>query len=122
VLLLVVCWWRQSVVNRQGWRNYHVLIRYILDRRSHQARWEAALDYLIRQGGAEAVYFYWGLQDPVSGGHVAEEIERRFLGAKYGMTARRELGHWPMLEDPAGAEAAMLRFFGVGEEGQQQQG
>lgn len=61
------------------------------------------------------MYFYWGLQDPVSGAHVAEEIEKRFNGYEYGMSAKKELGHWPMLEDPSGAEAAMLKFF-MGEE------
>lgn len=110
----------QSVANRSGWGNYHILIRYITDRAANKERWEAALDWLVRRSKAAGrqqpppqVYFYWGGADPVSGNHVAHEIRRRFVEHECGLTVRKELGHWPFLEDPRGCEAAMLDFFGV---------
>lgn len=112
----------QSVQHRGGARNYHVLIRYILDRFQHQARWEGALDWALFEGtppGRRRVRFWWGLRDPVSGQHLAAELWRRYGGlfreaggqGRVGIVEKGELGHWPMLEDPVGAAAAILEFF-----------
>ena len=121
----------QSVEHRGGARNYHVLIRYILDRFQHRARWEGALDWALFEGtppGARRVRFWWGLRDPVSGRHLAAELWRRY-GALFreeggkgrvAIEERGDLGHWPMLEDPVGAAAAVVGFFcrpGADEEG-----
>lgn len=139
----------QSVRHREGTRNYHVLIRYILDRHRHRERWEAALDWAAfaedgasesntgaADGGVEEaeaesggshhqrrrrrrVRYYWGMMDPVSGAHLAAELWRRY-GALFreeggrgrvSIVERGELGHWPMLEDPRGAAAAVAGFF-----------
>ncbi len=100
-----------------------MLIRYIEDRRQHRARWEAALDWAAFEGAPPGrrrrVRFFWGLRDPVSGAHLAAELWRRD-GALFragegagrvSIVERGDVGHWPMLEDPAGAARAVVAFF-----------
>jgi len=90
-----------------------------------------------RGGGREdgeggKVCFWWGALDPVSGAHVAVELKRRFeskgmvvmeeegeevegsMAARVMLSERRDLGHWPYLEDGEGARRALVGFFGVG--------
>ena len=90
-----------SVRRRNGYRNYSVLIKYILERRENRERWEGGLDWLVDRataaltvaaaaaaaggrgeeegdGEGRRVYFWWGALDPVSGAHVAVELKRRF--------------------------------------------
>lgn len=105
-----------------------MLIRYILDRHQHRARWEAALDWAAIAGtppGQRRVRYYWGMMDPVSGAHLAAELWRRY-GALFreeggkgrvSMVERGDLGHWPMLEDARGAAAAVAAFFAEEEDG-----
>jgi pimeloyl-ACP methyl ester carboxylesterase len=55
-------------------------------------------------------------QDPVSGGHAAGEIRRLFeASGRLALVERPDVGHWPMLEDPAAVDAAMTTFFTAAE-------
>ncbi|TFJ84953.1 hypothetical protein NSK_003981 [Nannochloropsis salina CCMP1776] len=122
-----------GVLRREGYRHYHLLIRYLVERQRHQTRWEEGLDWLVRggEGGKGRVHFEWGSRDPVSGAHLALELRRRYLdlglrlleeeeeGEREGkgramarVTLReKELGHWPFLEDAPGARGALRAFF-----------
>jgi pimeloyl-ACP methyl ester carboxylesterase len=71
----------------------HRLSRYMADRTKHALRWEAALDQ-----STVPIGFVWGMTDPRSGAHLAEEIARRLPGVHF---ARLEgVGHYPQLEVP----------------------
>jgi pimeloyl-ACP methyl ester carboxylesterase len=86
---------------RDGQRNAHLLIRYIVDRRENAGRWTAALeetDVPLR--------FVWGMIDPVSGAHMAERIRERLPASPF--TALEDVAHWPPLEAPERVAAALL--------------
>lgn len=55
--------------------------------------------------------FYWGMLDPVSGAHAAEEIHKRLDHFKVTVVERHDLGHYPMLEDPKSVSEALEHFF-----------
>jgi hypothetical protein len=42
----------ESVCHREGYKNYYILIRYILDRKQHRERWEEGLGWLVRRAAA----------------------------------------------------------------------
>lgn len=79
----------------------HRLIRYLLDRREHAARWVAALE-----SADVPLAFTWGMLDPVSGAHMAARIAERLPAAP--LLALEDVGHWPMLEAPERVGAALL--------------
>jgi pimeloyl-ACP methyl ester carboxylesterase len=79
----------------------HRLITYMTDRRTHAERWVGALE-----GTDVPLSFVWGLQDPVSGAHMAERIRERLPRAPF--TALEDVGHWPQLEAPDRVAAAIL--------------
>jgi pimeloyl-ACP methyl ester carboxylesterase len=79
----------------------HLLIRYITDRAQHADRWVTALETTEVPLG-----FIWGLLDPVSGAHMADEITTRIPTARF--TALPDVGHWPTLEAPDRVIDAML--------------
>jgi len=133
-----------SVGRRDGYRIYHILIKYVSERRENRERWEGGLEWLVkraaaaggREGGREGgrVYFWWGGLDPVSGAHVAVELKRRFEpvgmvvieegegkggreGGRVTLKERGDLGHWLFLEDGEGARRALAWFFGRGSGG-----
>ncbi|MEV6024570.1 alpha/beta hydrolase [Streptomyces sp. NPDC052036] len=85
----------------EGQLNSYLLIRYIRDRQTHRDRWVGALentDLPLR--------FVWGLQDPVSGAHMADRIRDRMPGAR--LVELPDVGHWPSLEAPERVIAAVL--------------
>lgn len=82
-----------AVANRDGQRIGYRLIKYILDRRRHAARWTAALE-----NTDVPLRFVWGMLDPVSGGHVVPRIRERLPRAP--LTCLDTVGHWPAIEDP----------------------
>ncbi len=70
------------------------LMYYVADRAQHGRRWVAVMETTPLP-----LSFVWGMQDPVSGAHVLDEVHRRLPHAR-----TRELGdvgHWPPLEAPA---------------------
>jgi pimeloyl-ACP methyl ester carboxylesterase len=95
--------WR-SVEHRDGHRIGYRLIRYMLDRRQHAARWTSALEQtdVPRR-------FVWGMLDPVSGGHVVPRIHERLPNCP--VVTLPEVGHWPALEDTAAVVDGIRRLF-----------
>jgi pimeloyl-ACP methyl ester carboxylesterase len=79
----------------------HRLIHYMTDRRTHAERWIKALETTD-----VPVAFVWGMQDPVSGAHMAERIRERLPDAPF--TALEDVGHWPSLEAPDRVVRAVL--------------
>lgn len=94
----------KSINNRDGLRNYHKLIRYILDRRENRNRWEPLIS-----DNRTPKKFIWGLKDPISGAHMLEEIVKRNPEA---LVARlSDVGHFPQLEDPKKVADEILSFL-----------
>lgn len=94
-----------AVANRDGQRIGYRLIKYILDRRQHAERWTSALertDVPLR--------FVWGMQDPVSGGHVVPRIRERLPNAP--VVCLDAVGHWPAIEDPTSVVAGIRAMLG----------
>jgi pimeloyl-ACP methyl ester carboxylesterase len=92
--------WR-SVERDDGYRNSHLLIRYIIDRRDNEQRWVQA-----HERTDVPVTFVWGMLDPVSGAHMAARIRERLPDAPF--TELEHVGHWPPLEAPDRVAAAIL--------------
>lgn len=94
----------QAVKRHGGNLIHHRLIHYIGDRQLHHARWEHALEE------AEVpTSFLWGMEDPVSGRHVAEHLRRRMPGVN--LHALENVGHYPQLEVPGEVAAHLLKFL-----------
>lgn len=91
--------WR-SMSRGEGHLNAHLLIRYITDRREHEARWVGALD-----STDVPLAFVWGMLDPVSGADMAQRIRERLPDAPF--TALDDVSHWPPLEAPDRVSAAL---------------
>ena len=71
----------------------HRTIAYMTDRERHAERWTGALE-----ATDVPLKFVWGMQDPISGAHMAEHIHGRLPDAP--IVALDDVGHWPMLEAP----------------------
>ena len=87
-------YWR--VLERRGGsaRLTHRLSHYMGDRKQHADRWETALE-----NAHCPISFIWGMADPRSGAHIAEEIRRRLPLAP--LVELLDVGHYPQLEVPA---------------------
>ncbi|WP_338673508.1 alpha/beta hydrolase [Streptomyces sp. SCSIO 30461] len=84
------------------------LLRYIDERRMHQARWISALE--TRQG---PTLFVWGPDDPVSGAHVLARIRERMPHATVTeLAGPPAAGHYPQVEAPDETVSALRAFFG----------
>jgi pimeloyl-ACP methyl ester carboxylesterase len=83
-----------------GVARMHELLHYIADRRTHEARWRAALE-----GSDLPMVFVWGDLDPVSGAHMIVRVEERIPAARVVRLA--DVGHWPLLEAPDEVAAAV---------------
>lgn len=92
--------WR-AMSRDEGQRIGHLLIRYITDRESNEARWVGAL-----QATDVPLSFVWGMLDPVSGAHMARRIRERLPDAPF--LALEQVAHWPQLEAPERVSAALL--------------
>jgi pimeloyl-ACP methyl ester carboxylesterase len=86
--------WR--ILERRGGsaRLSHELSHYMRDRKQHADRWETALEK-----ARCPISFIWGIADPRSGAHIAEEIRRRLPLAP--LVELPDVGHYPQLEVPA---------------------
>jgi pimeloyl-ACP methyl ester carboxylesterase len=91
-----------GVERRGGARIQHRLIRYIEDRRRHEARWTGALERT-----SVPRRFVWGMRDPISGAHMAERIAERMPGELHALP---DAGHYPQLEAPL-RTGLLLREF-----------
>jgi pimeloyl-ACP methyl ester carboxylesterase len=72
----------------------HRLSHYMGDRKQHADRWEIALE-----NARCPISFIWGMADPRSGAHIAEEIRRHLPLAP--LVELLDVGHYPQLEVPA---------------------
>ena len=96
-----------QVLERDGGpRNLHLLIRYIDDRRRRERDWVDALETADVPLG-----FVWGMQDPISGAHIAERIVERFASATRRLLD--DVGHWPPLEAPDQVVAVVREVAGA---------
>jgi pimeloyl-ACP methyl ester carboxylesterase len=95
----------EAIQRGGGIHVYHRLIRYLADRRTHKARWEAALE-----SSPIPLHFVWGMLDPVSGAPMAEHIHRRLPRADFLELA--DVGHYPQLEVPETVSARLVEIFG----------
>ncbi len=84
-----------------GYKNLHLLIRYMTDRKRNETRSVGALERTD-----VPLAFVWGMLDPVSGAHMAARIRERLPQAPF--TALQDVGHWPALEAPARVVLAIL--------------
>lgn len=92
--------WR-AISRDEGHLIMHLLIRYMVDRERHGARWVQALE-----GSDVPRAFVWGMLDPVSGAHIAARIRERLPQAP--MLELDDVAHWPPLEAPERVAAALL--------------
>jgi pimeloyl-ACP methyl ester carboxylesterase len=90
-----------SVVQRNGQKTYHRLIKYIAERRANKDRWESAVEK-----STTPIRFVWGMADPISGAHMAEVIKERRPGAD--IVELADAGHYPQLEAPDRVAAAII--------------
>lgn len=95
-----------GIQRREGVRNYHRLIAYLGERRQHKARWEGTLE----EPGVP-LRFLWGMQDPVSGAHMAARILERRPQAD--LHPLEDVGHYPQLEVPGVVAAHILAWMGA---------
>jgi pimeloyl-ACP methyl ester carboxylesterase len=95
--------WR-AISREDGHLISHLLIRYIVDREQHGQRWVDAME-----STPLPLSFVWGMQDPVSGAHIAERIAQRMPQAP--RTELADVGHWPPLEAPDRVASALLAAF-----------
>ncbi len=83
-----------TVIARDGGhRNLHLLIRYMEERREREADWVGALT-----AAPVPLGFVWGMQDPISGAHIAERIVADLPAAPRRLFD--DVGHWPPIEVP----------------------
>jgi pimeloyl-ACP methyl ester carboxylesterase len=90
----------ELIVRGGGNRLLPRLIRYIEERRVHEARWTGAIE---RHPAPLTVA--WGDLDPIAVWSMAERLGRARPDAE--VIRLRGLGHYPMLEDPARFAAAL---------------
>lgn len=89
----------------EGHRIGHLLIRYIEDRKQHAQRWSQSLI----EAGDTRLRLINGLQDPVSGAHLAAAYEQRVPDADIVRLAGA--GHYPQWETPDAVLAALRAFI-----------
>jgi pimeloyl-ACP methyl ester carboxylesterase len=83
-----------------GHKRSHLLIKYNTERAAHHPRWESAL-----AGWPGPLHLVWGLDDPVSGGHVLERAVKALPRAT--VTELPGVGHYPSSEAPHAVAAAV---------------
>ncbi len=81
----------------------HKLIRYMVERRVHRARWVGAL-----QSARLPLKLIDGAADPISGAHMAARYRELVPAAD--ITLLERIGHYPQVEAPAAVLAAYLEF------------
>ncbi|WP_232248555.1 alpha/beta fold hydrolase [Streptacidiphilus rugosus] len=88
----------------------HRLLRYIDDRRTHQARWVHALETY-----PGPVAFVWGPADPISGAHVLARIRERMPHAAIDeLSEPPAVGHYPQVEAPEAVAGHLVSFLSAG--------
>jgi pimeloyl-ACP methyl ester carboxylesterase len=91
----------QLLARNGGNRVLPRLIRYIEERRVHEARWTGAIER-----HPSPLHIVWGAQDPIAVVTMAERLAARRADADLTILG---VGHYPMIEEPAGVAAAIER-------------
>ncbi|MBW4049280.1 MAG: alpha/beta hydrolase [Proteobacteria bacterium] len=99
--LLDQYWW--LLTRNNGGAVMHKLIRYMLERRTHRARWVGAL-----QNARIPLKLIDGASDPVSGEHMASRYQE--LVPQADVTLLEGIGHYPQVEAPGAVLASYLEF------------
>ena len=92
----------ELIRHNDGHRNYHLLIRYLNERKQHELVWLDAL-----AASKVPLTVIWGQRDPVSVPAIAKEVLLRRPDAKY--VPLHEVGHYPQWEDPQTVAQHILR-------------
>ncbi|MEO8841993.1 MAG: alpha/beta hydrolase [Kofleriaceae bacterium] len=82
-----------SLTSNGGARVIPRLLAYIAERRRRGPRWEDAIRRTTRP-----LAFVWGVDDPISGGHVLDWI--RTAAPHATVTGLAGTGHYPQIEEP----------------------
>lgn len=93
----------QLVAHADGQRIWHLLIRYMEERRENRERWVGALLH-----SRIPLRLVDGPEDPVSGAHLAERYREQVPGAD--VVLLPGIGHYPQVEDPEGVLRAFFAF------------
>lgn len=93
----------QLVAHADGQRIWHLLIRYMEERRANRERWVGPL-----LASSIPLRLVDGPEDPVSGAHLAARYRELVPGAD--VVLLPGIGHYPQVEDPAGVLRAFLAF------------
>lgn len=89
-----------------GHRIMHKLLHYIADRRTHKARWEAAL---VASQNMNMIGLINGALDPVSGKHAYDKWREVLPDARHHLIAN--VGHYPQVEAPERVAAKALEWL-----------
>ncbi|MEO1647591.1 MAG: alpha/beta hydrolase [Pseudomonadota bacterium] len=82
----------------------HKLLHYIADRRTHKARWEAAL-----VAAQDRIGLINGALDPVSGKHAYDKWREVLPNARHHLLP--DVGHYPQVEAPERVAAKVLEWL-----------
>jgi pimeloyl-ACP methyl ester carboxylesterase len=93
----------ELITTNHGYRIFHKLIRYILERIEHRERWVGAL-----QRTPVPLLLIDGMYDPISGAHMVTHF--RELVPKAKVTELAGIGHYPQVQAPREVLAAYLSF------------
>lgn len=91
--------------HNDGMGIYHLLIRYLNERKVHEYAWLDAL-----QAHKAPLTVIWGQRDPVSVPKIAEAVLERRPDARY--VPLDAIGHYPHWEAPERVAAEIIRAFG----------
>lgn len=94
----------EEIRRNDGDRLMPILIRYIEERRQHQARWTAGF---VEYDGPLGLV--WGRQDPIAVFAMAERLVSLRPGTR--LVTLPDVGHWPSLEAPTELAAAVTSLL-----------
>ena len=92
------------ISNNSGNRIMHKLLHYIADRRTHKARWEAAL-----VAAQDKIGLINGALDPVSGKHAYDKWREVVPNARHHLLLT--IGHYPQVEAPEEVASKALEWL-----------
>lgn len=94
------------IAHNDGARIYHLLIRYLNERKRYEYEWLDALKV-----HPAPLLVLWGQRDPVSVPRIAQAIVEARPDARY--VPLHQLGHYPQWEDAPTIAAEILKFVGA---------
>lgn len=95
------------ISNNGGKKIFHLLIRYMQERRDHRERWVSAL-----QQASIPIRLIDGVFDPISGQHMADRYKE--LIPNPDVIELEDIGHFPLIEAP---DLVLKYFFEFDAEG-----